>query len=229
MTIQKLYSLYKIMPSLQMHQYRVAAVGKTLCELYEIGDDATNIIAACLFHDMGNIIKFKLELFPDFLEPEGFDYWLKVKKEYHQQYGDDEHEATLKIVKQLFDDELRSSSRRKNKELRKERVIELIDAIGFSNAQYNYECDDIGRKIAAYADMRVEPYGVTTLAHRLEDGHKRFKLHKPFVSNEVFFNDMAQFLEKIEQQLFKSIEIKPSDITEESMKKYIPTLKAFEL
>lgn len=225
MKIHDIYTNYRIMPSLQMHQYRVASVGETLCEAYDIREDRFNIIVACLLHDMGNIIKFKLELFPDFLEPEGFDYWQKVKKEYHQKYGDDEHEATIQIANQLFNDKLRIV----NKDVRKERVVELIEAIGFSNAQYNYECDDIGRKIAAYADMRVEPFGVTTLAHRLEDGHKRFKLHKPHVSSEVFFNEMAEFLKKIEQQLFEPVDIKPSDITEESVKKYIPTLKVFTL
>lgn len=225
MSIKEIYTTYNIMPSLQTHQFRVAGVAKTLCIEHRVGPDSVNIITACLLHDMGNIIKFKLDLFPDFLEPEGLNYWRDIKQKYHEKYGDDEHVGTLEIVKEIFDDGLRLT----NQALKKGRVLELIDAIGFSNAQYNYECNDIARKIAAYADMRVEPYGVTTLSHRLEDGHKRFKLHKPGVSNDIFFNEMAEFLEKIEQYLFSDLSISPSDITEEAIQPHITELKHFKL
>lgn len=220
------------MPSLQLHQYRVAAVSKALCIRHKVEEDTKNIIVACLLHDMGNIIKFKLELFPDFLEPEGLDYWQKVKQDFHTRYGNDEHEATIMITKEIFDSEYPGyeiPGQAWNDRLKPERVIELIDAIGFSNAKYNFECNDIARKIAAYSDMRVEPYGVTSLEHRLEDGHKRFKLHKPHVETEDFFNEMAKYLKKIEQQLFSSIGIGPSDITENSVQVYIPSLRSFEL
>lgn len=232
MKVEDIYIQYHIMPSLRMHQYRVAGVAKALCNALNVNDD--NIITACLLHDMGNILKFKLDLFPDFLEPEGLDYWKKVKADYHRKYGDDEHIATLAIAKEVFSAFPESSAEALDTVINPERVneyrvLELIDAIGFSNAQYNFESFDISRKIAAYSDMRVEPYGVTTLHHRLEDGHKRFKLHKPGVSNDVFFNEMAEFLKKIEQQLFSPISLNPSDITEQTVQQYIPALRTFTI
>ena len=57
MNIQEIYTKYKIMPSLQLHQYRVAGVAMYLCERVKMKIDTDNIIAACLLHDMGNIIK----------------------------------------------------------------------------------------------------------------------------------------------------------------------------
>ncbi len=231
MKVEDIYVQYHIMPSLRTHQYRVAGVAQSLCDALHIVDD--NIIAACLLHDMGNILKFKLDLFPDFLEPEGLDYWKKVKADYHRTYGDDEHSATMIIAKEVLGafhgSEKTAADMQKNyqKMIKPSRVIELIDAIGFSNAQYNFESSDIGRKIAAYSDMRVEPYGVTSLNHRLKDGHKRFKLQKPEVSNDVFFNEMSEFLKKIEHQLFSALAIKPADITEQKVQSYIKALREF--
>ncbi|CAN5229849.1 hypothetical protein BH09PAT2_BH09PAT2_02750 [soil metagenome] len=205
MTIQQIYEQYILMPTLQMHQYRVAGVAHMLCLHYDNKVDAVNIVAACLLHDMGNILKFKLEMFPDFLEPQGMDYWKKIKNEYHYKYGNDEHKATLEIAKEIF----KKRNPAINEKLNTERTLELINAIGFSSAQYNFESIDISRKIAAYADMRMEPHGVTSLALRLKDGNKRFKIHKPGVGDEAFFNEMAEFLKKIEQQLFNGLEISP--------------------
>ncbi len=213
------------MPSLQMHQYRVAGVAEILCKKLNIGNDTQNIIAACLLHDMGNILKFKLDLYPEFLLPEGADYWAKIKADYHQKYGNDEHKATIEIAQEI----LCGESGLKNKELRKAWVLELIDAIGFSNAECNFESNDISRKIVAYADMRVEPYGVTSLTHRLADGHKRFKLHKPEVKNELFFSQMSQYLKKIEQQLFAKLDMQPEDITEELVQQQISSLQQFDI
>src|SRR3989344_7719535 len=100
-----------IMPSLQLHMFRVTSVAQIICESLgenvilvseahpESGswtsqDDAkNNILSACLLHDMGNILKFNLDLFPEFLQPEGKEYWQKVKDSFEKKYGKDEHEA----------------------------------------------------------------------------------------------------------------------------------------
>lgn len=210
MNIQDIYTQYRLMPSLQLHQRRVAGIAQVICENIDVQVDTKNIILACLLHDMGNIIKFKLDLFPEFLEPEGLDYWKKVKQDFHEKYGDDEHVATMSIVKGTVP--LWRDSPYKNAQ---KRVLELIEAIGFSNAKLNYESSDFGCKIATYADMRVKPYGVASMKERLADGQKRFKIHKPGKYEKRFFEEMAGYLEKIEDQIFSHMSLKPEDITEE--------------
>src|SRR3954471_17109842 len=98
--VSEIYSKYKIMPALQQHQLRVAAVAAIICDSLP-GIDKEAVITACLFHDMGNIIKSDLSYFPEFTKPEGIVYWGKVKQDYIRKYGRDEHTATIAIAKEI--------------------------------------------------------------------------------------------------------------------------------
>ena len=95
-----IYNEYKIMPNLQMHQLRVASVASLLCDSIG-GLDKESVITACLFHDMGNIVKFYLPYFPQLLEPEGLAYWQNIKDEYIKKYGSDEHKVTEIIAREI--------------------------------------------------------------------------------------------------------------------------------
>src|SRR5436305_1624080 len=103
--ITEIYEKYKIMPNLQLHQLRVAAVAKKISDNLVTQVDKAAVVEACLLHDMGNIIKFNLSKspqFPSFLEPEGLKYWQAVKDDYLQKYQtEDEHQATLAIAKEI--------------------------------------------------------------------------------------------------------------------------------
>ena len=121
--ILEIYKEYKIMPILMIHQIRVAAVSMQICESLNDKDiDQESVVKACLLHDMGNIIKFDLNHFPEENEPDGIEYWQKVKDEYIFKYGRNEHEATL-----LIGEEIGISSR----------ILELIDCIDSSVAKKN--------------------------------------------------------------------------------------------
>jgi 5'-deoxynucleotidase YfbR-like HD superfamily hydrolase len=66
--ILELYDTYKIMPQLAAHQLRVAAVAYAITQaIFEPIHDE-ELISACLLHDMGNILKFDLSVFPEFSE-----------------------------------------------------------------------------------------------------------------------------------------------------------------
>ncbi|MBP9690495.1 hypothetical protein KBD81_00280 [Candidatus Woesebacteria bacterium] len=237
MTVQEHYSKYQIIPSLQLHQYRVASVGLIIGEsMVGVKVDIDAVVKACLLHDMGNIIKFNMELFPQFFEPEGVQYWIEVKRTYIEKYGQDEHDATIAIAREILSVipteagiQKRSLDVARDDNVSSRRVLELIEAIGFSNAKMNWESDDFSAKIAAYADMRVEPFGVTSLRKRLEDGNKRFKLNKPDDVRQSFFEKMSEYLKRIEGQIFLKSTLTPEDITEEGVKKRIPELRSISL
>ncbi len=222
MNIQDIYTQYRLMPSLQLHQRRVAGVAQIICQNINVKVDSENVILACLLHDMGNIIKFKLDLFPEFLEPEGLDYWKKVKQDYRKKYGDDEHVATMNISQEI----LKGATPKSGVAPKNKRILELVEAIGFSNAKLNYESSDFGRKIATYADMRVTPHGVASMKERLADGRMRFNIRKPEQADGVFFEEMAGYLEKIEDQIVSHMTLKPEDITEKMVQKVIPELSS---
>ncbi|QQS43327.1 HD domain-containing protein [Candidatus Roizmanbacteria bacterium] len=219
MTIQEVYQRYRITPALQLHQYRVAAIASYLSDnIKAVNKQKKEIVMACLLHDMGNIIKFNMELFPEFFEPEGVEYWQQVKDDFIDKYGTDEHIATIEIAKEVLGDMPE-----------RERILDLIDAIGFSNAKRNAESSDYGWKIAAYSDMRVEPQGVTTLESRLRDGNKRFKLNKPGISRHDFFVEMSEYLHRIQAQLFEKLSFTPQSITEDTVRPIIAEIRTFEV
>jgi len=221
MTIQEAYKQYQIIPSLQLHQYRVAGVASFIIDKCSRKMER-EIISACLLHDMGNIIKFNLSLFPAFFEPEGVEYWRNVKDRFIKTYGNDEHGATLAITRELFEKQTTPS-------FDLDRVIDLIEAIGFSKAGENAKSSDWGAKIVSYADMRVEPHGVTTLENRLREGNKRFGKNKPHMHDSNLFQEMSNHLRIIESQLAQEFRFDPGDITEESVTAYIKDFPRFEL
>jgi len=214
MTISQVYRDLNIMPNLQLHQLKVAAVGHVILEKYDKELNKNHIILALLLHDMGNIIKFDLNLFPEFVETKGLDYWRGIKNQFIDEYGNNEHQATLKIANQL--------------EVPK-KVLQLIDVIGFRQALSNAKSKDFAKKICAYADMRVDPSGVVSLSERLGDLYVRYQSHYPELGDQLFRDRCGVYLAKIEQQIFALTHISPPDITEGRISGTIDELRGFKV
>lgn len=211
--ITDIYEEYKIISNLQMHQLRVAAVAKQICESLNIKIDKESVIIACLLHDMGNIIKFNLDYFPEFLEPEGLLYWQGIQKEYFNKYGHDEHIATLDIIKELG---------------MTEKINTLVDSIGFGRSCIVSKTSDLEKKICTYADFRVSPKNVVSIRDRLIEGKKRYAGRDV----DVTAHDRSlreECMNIIEKQIFSHTNIKPEDINDESIAKIIEELKDFEI
>jgi isoleucyl-tRNA synthetase len=209
MSIEMLYKKYKIMPSLQDHMLRVAAVASMICDNFTESINKEEIITACLLHDMGNIIKSDFKVFPDFFQPEGFEYWEKVKQEYIEKYGTEEHVVHNKIAHEVGV---------------KERIIELMDAINFLHASSLAQENDFGRKIIQYCDDRVMPLGVVSLEERLADLRKRYGYKGGKESDRDAFDNA---LRQIEKQIFTKCKIKPEDINDRTVAPIIAELKNF--
>jgi hypothetical protein len=201
------------MPILQLHQYRVAAAAKQVCESLDISVDTQSIVAACLLHDMGNIIKFQLNYFPEANEPEGIEYWQKIQEEYFAKYGTDEHHATLEILK-----ELNVSSY----------VYDLVYNIDSVRVEDIASGDDFGKKICIYFDNRVTPHGIVTVDERTREAKERYKTH-PHAFDEEKRALFVKNIFDIENHIFSHSSIKPEDITDESVKDIIEELKSFSL
>jgi 5'-deoxynucleotidase YfbR-like HD superfamily hydrolase len=214
MKIAQIYQNYKVMPNLQLHMYRVAAVGKYIAQSSQALVDEYEVTTTCLLHDMANIIKFDLEKFPHFVQPEGMEYWFAVQEDYKKKYGDDEHEATQKIGQELGVSP---------------RIQELMHGVSFHYARQNYESDDFAQKICAYADMRVTPYGITSLAERLEDLERRYSSKYPSDEQRERRRIFSEYLRKIEQQIFAVSDIQADQVTEDVLEDLIANLKNFEI
>lgn len=214
MDIQEIYNKYKLMPNLQLHQLRVATVGKIICDSIPNFKETKDVIGACLLHDMGNIIKFDLNYYPDFLKPKGFEYWQKIKEEYIQKYGKDEHIATQKIISELTDSK---------------KIKEYADQVGFSKLQETKENSSLAKKICAYSDMRVGPHGIVSIEERVIDGKKRYEGREDKLMDLDQYEILTNALSEIEKQIFETSTILPTYITNDLINEKIIELKNFEI
>ena len=212
-TITEIYKEYRIVPSLQLHMLRVAAVAYILCDNLDEVVDKNNVVLACLLHDMGNIIKFKMDVMPEFFNPEGVEYWQRVKDEYIAKYGTDEHHATLDIVKELN---------------LSHKIVEFINVISFLDGPKVVFDPDFNHKIMLYCDNRVSPFGVVSMEDRLLDFRKRYA-HLDKISDQDSSLRLAfeSGLREIEKQIFQHCKINREDITDEAVAPIIEELKHF--
>lgn len=209
--ISDIYAEYKIMPNLQMHMYRVAAVASIICDNCSEPLNKEEIITACLLHDMGNIIKSDFEFLPELLKPEGPAYWQKVKDEYIAKYGNDEHNANVGITKEL------SSS---------QNVAYLVDQVRFSLMCVHRDATDMNVKIVRCADGRANPYGIVSYEERMNEAKERYKDRAhlfPIDGRE----EIIACGKDIEKQVFAKCKIKPEDINDETVAPVIEQLKDF--
>jgi hypothetical protein len=209
-TIDTIYSEYKIMPTLQQHQLRVAAVAKNICETINTSLDIQGVIKVCLLHDMGNIIKFDLNYFPEFVQPEGLVYWQKIKDDYVSKYGLDEHRATEQILH-----ELKIS----------ENELRYFYAVGFKQVIHAVASGSLEQKICCYSDQRVGPYGVLSLKERILEGRKRYETRKDKTMTTESFEVFVHALETLEQQIFSHSSILPESISHDVIEKELSNLR----
>jgi hypothetical protein len=163
---------------------------------------------------MGNIIKFNLARFPEFLGSEGLGYWEEVKKDFVAKYGPDEHMATHVIAK-----EIGVSAR----------TGEYIDVVGFSNAAMTAQSGSLEKMICCYADQRVAPHGVVSLAERFEDGARRYAGRAHRITDTEYAAVQMAALKETEKQIFAHTTIAPDAITEAMCEKYFPILENFAI
>jgi 5'-deoxynucleotidase YfbR-like HD superfamily hydrolase len=71
MIIQDIYNRFEILPSLQLHMLRVAAVTQEICKQVKdkLSNETKTLITLSLLHDLGNLVKFDISLFPKLFEP----------------------------------------------------------------------------------------------------------------------------------------------------------------
>jgi len=188
------------MPNLQAHMLWVTAVASEICDNFEKPIDKDSVIAATLLHDIGNVVKFKLEAFPEFLKPRGLEYWKKVQENFILKYGKDDYQATYKILKEIGVNQ---------------KVCGLINSMEFGKASLNVEHSDFEKKICQYADARVAPSGITSLDARLGDVQDRYMRNKGISGEE--FNNISLSMRTIEKQIFAQTKIKPEDIAKEKV------------
>jgi len=214
--ITDIYEEYKIIPILQMHQLRVAAVAWQLCDSLDVYLDKESIINACLLHDMGNIIKFDLDQTKLIFGLSDFETskLKNLQEEFIKKYGNDEEEANAKIARELG---------------MSEEIVKIISENDFRNLGKIKESEDFKSQILKYADLRTGPNGILSYEERMYEAKIRYQNHKKGNMNDDERDKLVNYGKEIEKQIFNHSSIKPEDINDESVKDVIEELKNFEI
>ena len=209
MNILRIYDKYHLPENLQMHMLRVAACSNLIIDNWN-GPyiDKQAIIRVCLLHDMGNMVKIP----EDFSKDEKF---IKIRKEYFDKYGTNDHEINLEIGKQ---------------EGLTEKELTILDGKRSRKNEETLKSNSYERKICAYCDQRVAPDGVVSIKERLEDAKVRYK-NKPLSvwSNEEKANHLIDCSLGMEKQIMEHCILNSDDINDRTIKKYIEKLKKYDI
>jgi hypothetical protein len=104
----------------------------------------------------------------------------------------------------------------------------LVDCVDSSTVSIVLNSSDFCKKICFYADNRVSPHGIVSVEEHSLNAKERYKNHPHSFSEEsrLVFN---KYISEIEKQIFSVSKIKPEDINDESIKKYLEDIKNFEI
>lgn len=216
MNILDIYKKYSILSSLQTHQLRAAAVGSFIADHWKNQNevDKEAITQTLLLHDMGNIIKFDFPKFLSVDEETSLEYWQKVKEDFTQRYGIDEHVATHAIAKEIGVSE---------------KVMYLLIHMGTSNLFKTIIGNNWNVKVVSYADLRCAPLGVVSVNERFDDILKRYQGRNHAHANAEKVEEKRKHCLEVEKQIQTQVKIDLNSITEKTVKNIIQKLAIFAL
>lgn len=216
--ISKIYERYDIPFWLAEHMYRVAAVAAALfdasLEKHPELEGRHGLVMACLLHDIGNIIKFDFDLMPP---PDGkIDHWKAVQADFKKRFGSDELLATDRIMEELG-------------------VLSEAEPIlrhtSFPDSEELLSSGTVLQKIAGYADQRVAPSGIVSLAERLDYMHRRYAERGSVygATEDSKVQKLTDAISAIEAELFAGLSVRPEDLTDATLAPLVASLRSFEI
>jgi len=166
----------------------------------------------CLFHDVGNIVKFDFDRYPRFLgdEVKNTAYWKCEQKEIIKKYGTDDHIATDKMLTEIGVER---------------ELIEIILNKSFGNSVSTKNSNNWPLKILYYGDLRVLPHRIGTIQERLNDVRERM----PKYTNRPDFEELVDACVEIEKQIQENLDIPVSEINERNVTVDKSLLTNFEI
>lgn len=196
---------------------RAASVGALICDNWknESAIDKKLIIQALLIHDMGNIIKFKLDssTMLSSEEKKNIDYWKKEQESYRNRFNNNDHEATWGIAKKI----------KAHKD-----VVYILENSGSSKLQEVIDSQNYNLGIVTYADLRCAPNAIVDLNSRFDDVVKRYKETDHALSDLEEVKKRRKLGLQLEKILKQFITIDLNDISDDSIKPYYEKLQAYD-
>jgi hypothetical protein len=202
MKIAEIYQKFGVPPNLREHMQRVYGV-ISFIEKHWKGQEKVDWNLAkkmALLHDVGNIVKFDFVKYPEFLgsEKPNIEYWKNVQRQMIAKYGNDDNEATRKILTEIEIDPY---------------IVELIFNKRFVHSVETKKSNNMFLEVLYYADLRVLPLGLGTLEDRIADIRKRYN---PEYTSRPDFDDLIDACREIEKEIQENLDIPINEITDEA-------------
>ena len=213
-SIAAIYDRFLIPRSLRLHMYRVACVAEMICDNWKGPRiKKEDVVAACLLHDVGNIVKFDFEsgnTLNILDEPQSEINRLKrVKESVIAKYGRMDNEASHNMMIELDIDK---------------KIVSIVDGMSrIFDKKNKGRGEDYELLICGYADFRVEPNRISSVTERFADFAKR-NIDNP---NSGMKARGASVMSKlpdalvIEKNIFANATIKPEEVNDKSIKPYL--------
>lgn len=197
---KEIYTQFEIPINLQEHMYKVTAVAQLILENWK-GEfkNKNELLAACLLHDLGNIIKIAKSDGNPLNQKEDVKKITVNKEKILKKWSADPHIATLKMAERIN---------------APKSIMHILKHRELRDVKNVLKLDDDAITICLYADLRVSPAGIVSLTERFKDAKKRYP-------NIKDWDVLQEDAKKLESQLFKKIKIKPSQITNKTIKPFL--------
>lgn len=218
MTIKAIYQKYEVNPRLQTHMLRVTALAKIIFDHWHGSKlNYHSLITACLLHDLGNIIKTDMVNNPP-TEGGGVTHWIEVKNSMTQKYGNDDHEATLAMCREIGVSE---------------EVLFIVNNKEFKSFDFVLDSDNWDLKVITYADHRIGFDGLLGLKQRFDDQIKRYSLSTSGNKKAAIISEKGPFLIecafKIEKEIQEKVDLDLNKISDNEVNSEFPDLLNFEI
>ena len=210
-SIDSIYERFRIPKHLREHMLRAAAVGRLICEHWKgDGINEDDVVAVLLLHDLGNVVRFDFsneKLVSLYAKESSVDELMEIREEAIRKYGDEDHEASDKMCRELGVSE---------------RILFLLNNKSFVQNREICASDDFDLKICAYADQRIGPLGVMGLMERLEEA--RVRGSKSLLSPDADL--LIECALKIEKQVLDNTDLSAGDINDDSVRGYMENINS---
>jgi hypothetical protein len=215
--IAEVYRHYEVPPNVQRHMLRVAAVAEQMGRHWH-GPPLRRerLVTVLLVHDLGNIVKCDYVNLPHMLEEEQgrVEHWRAVQARYQARFGTDDHLATHALAREVGLDDA---------------ALGLLDRMAFEHNDETAAGGDLEAKIAAYADHRVGPRGVLSLADRFAEIKQRYRGAAGAFMQSARAEELIDCAYTIEKQLALCCGLAPADIDDASIRPWMESLRGFEV
>lgn len=169
MKVKQIYKEYMVPQNLQEHMIRVAALAEIILAHWTSKKvDKKAVVHACLFHDIAKPMTFDPSKQTQFgMPPKNIAKLKELQKRIKEDYGTDEHHATVKICEDIG---LISAA------------VKLVDNLEWKRVPKLLKENDIESLIPIYCDMRIGPKGILSLEERLKELKERVSV-KDYADN----------------------------------------------